>query len=130
MGTVFFKTANVSPTAQFLGTEFSAAPSRPRDRILKVREIYPKMGPEAKDFSIEKVFTQDGVTVRSLINGGTASNTEDVAITGTDADILLLAGEQIQFVTTSATAAMQARVLYEELDNGQEPGLRDPKVTR
>ncbi len=130
MGTVFFKTANVTQTNQFDGDEFSAAPSKARDRILRVREILLKMGSESKGFEIQKVFTQGGVTVRSQINVGIASTATDVVITAEDANILLLAGEQIQIVTTGATSAMQARILYEELDNSQERAPNDPKVTR
>ncbi len=129
MGQVFFRTVNITGGSQFLGTEFTAAGKSP-SRILKVREIVLNMGIESKGFEIQKVFTQGGVTVKSQINVGIASTVTNVFITGADAEILLLSGEQIQIVTTGASSAMQARVLYEELDNSQERAPNDPKVTR
>lgn len=130
MGTRFQKSASVDAGDQFLGTELKAMASNPKSKRLQVKEIYLKMGSEAKDWSVLKTFTIDGVDVEIPLRSDTASADTEVAITGSDADFSLLSGEQIQFLTSGATSAMQARVVYEEVDNSADRSKTDPVYTR
>lgn len=79
------------------------------------------MGAEAKTWSIIKKFTVSGITVESLIRSAT-DTTSSLVLAGDDADFALLNGEQIQIKTTGATSAMQARIVYEEVDNSDALG--------
>jgi hypothetical protein len=55
----------------------------------------------------------------------------DIVINGTDAALIeLLAGEQVQIVTSGATSAMQARITYEEVPNDVARLSTDSVVTR
>lgn len=129
MGQLFFKTASIAAASQFLGTELSAASAK-ANRVLLVKEVLLKMGSEAKTWSIQKVYSQGGGTVRSVLLSASASTATDVAMRDADAAIYLFPGEQIQVQTTGATAAMTLRVQYEELDNTATRSALDPHVTR
>ena len=129
MGLRFFKSVSITAGQQFLGTELSTAPGKV-GKLLIIREILLKMGSEAKAWEVRKVIQQNGGPVSFALLSETASTDTDVVIRGADADVLLMAGEQIQFVTTGATSEMEARVLYEELDNSPEQAFNDPKYTR
>jgi hypothetical protein len=130
MGLHFYKAVSIGAGSQFLGTEFAAAPSKPSKQILRVKEIYLQMGSEAKDYDIAKVFTQNSTSISMSLVTASASADQEIIIKGTDADILLLPGENIQITTASATSAMEARIVYEEMDNTPARAVNDPQVTR
>lgn len=125
---LFQKTASITAGSQFLGTEFKVAAPK-GDRILIAKEIFLKMGSESKTYTISKVRTISGVTVKSVLKTDTSTDT-DALLTGTDAGFTLFAGEQIQIETTSATAAMQAQIVFEEIDNSPSKARLDPAQTR
>lgn len=142
MGRMFSKTVAIAAGAQFLGTEFSAMVAK-QGKLLQVRGIYLKMGSEAKSWQIGKTVsyarpssgaapgtpTVFHTLFQSIADGafGTSTGT-DVAINGSDVEGLrLLQGQQIQIRSgtntapagTNASAAMQATIEYEELDNSE-----------
>lgn len=119
---LFNQSVAIAPGQQFLGTEFSALPSIPANRVLEVKELVLTMGPEAKDWKVEKVFTVAGFgTVRVPILAATASTVQRVFALDPDVATYLLPGEELQITTAAATAAMAARIQYADTD---EPGLR------
>ena len=129
MGIRFFKSASITGGSQFLGTEFSAVSSKPTKTLI-VREILLKMGGEVKNYEVRKTIQQSGGPVTLALLAKSGSTDTDVIIKGTDADVALLPGEQIQVFTSGATSSMEARLQYEEIDGSQEPAFNDPKFTR
>lgn len=127
MGIRFSRSVRIAPGSQFVGTEFSVA-AQNNQKTLVVREIWLQMGAEAKDYSITKTRTIGGDVVSSLIRDEAASMDTDVVLSGQDADFILGAGSQIQFLTTGATSAMYAEVIYEEIDNTPELSFADRRA--
>ena len=119
MGRLFTHEVIVPAGSQFTGTEFSVQPPTQRS-ILQLKELDLQMGTESKSFRIEKR-APDG-SIRALIQQSTdnsgvpAVNTaESVILTGPDVEVLLEPGEQIQIVTTGATAEMRAKLYLEDV---------------
>lgn len=137
MGTLFSKKVHIAAAAQFAGTEFKAFPRKDM-RALKSRQITLKMGSEAKTWKILYTFiAASGSVVQTILRqsldgtGAPAANTDtDVILTGADAEVLLTGGGQIQVITSGATAAMDAEILYEEVDATPVRGRLDPDMTR
>lgn len=107
---------------QFLGTEFKAqAPTDPLRNFLRLKELNLEMGTESKTYRIEK--RRANGDILALIQqstdgmGAPAANTdESVVLKGEDIEVKLAPGEQIQIVTTGATAAMRCKIIFEETD--------------
>lgn len=115
MGRFFTKSAVVLAGSQFLGTEFGAFTTKPGHHLV-VREIALVMGSESKAWSVRKVFKIAGTSYLNVLASGTASTAIGYYAALADLGQILSAGDQIQFLTTSATAAMAARVTYEDVD--------------
>lgn len=110
---------SIAAAAQFGGTEFSVASPNPNGS-LKLLELDLEMGTESKTWRVVK--TNSAGTVIALIQqstdsmGAPAANTdESVVLIGPDVELLLERGDQIQIITTGATAAMVAKVYFEEV---------------
>lgn len=131
VGQTFSKEVTIAAASQFLGTEFSAFPPgmKPNQR-LRAKELYLKMGSESKTWQVVKKWRNGAGTLQtSIIRQNTGTET-DVILTGADLDISLRAGEQVQIVTTSATAAMNAQIVYEVEDDSPTRRINDPKLQR
>lgn len=120
MGKLLSFDADVAAASQFTGAEFKAQSTDPTRRALKLVELNLQMGTESKTWRVEKR-RADG-TVFGLIQQSTdamgvpAANTdESVILKGADVEVFLGPGDQIQIVTTGATAAMRCEQLFEEV---------------
>lgn len=131
MGQTFSKQASILAGSQFLGTEFSAFPPGGKAGLrLRARELYLKMGSESKTWQVIRKWTNPaGTVISSIVRQNTGTET-DVVLVGTDLDLSLRAGEQIQIVTTSATAALSAQIVYEVEDDSPTRRINDPVQTR
>jgi hypothetical protein len=120
MGRLVTVEAEITAGQQFLGTEFRAQSSNPGRKLLQLKELTLQMGTEAKTFRVERR-RPDG-TITNLIQqstddfGAPATTTdESLMLKGSDVEVTLDQGEQIQITTAGATSAMRARILYEEV---------------
>lgn len=146
MGQVFSKRISIGAGNQFLGTELKAFAPKP-DQILKVKGVFIQKGSESATWQVKKTVnytapnsgTAPVSPVKSHIvfqsvdgSGVPGANTDtDVAITGADAEsLVLLKGEQIQITSTGLTAAAVAEVMYEVVDNLPTRAANAPLVTR
>lgn len=119
MGKLIERTVVKTAGTQFAGTEFSVTPLT-QGAVLKLRELNLQMGTESKTFRVEKRDAQGNkiALIQQSVDGTGApapSTAESVVITGGEFEVLLTPGEQIQIVTTGATAGMRATAYYEEV---------------
>jgi len=104
---------------QFVGNEF-AVQSPNRRKVLRLKEVSLQMGTESKTYRIEKRDSQGQLLalLQQSIDPQTGAPaptiSESVVIVGTEFEVLLQPGEQIQVVSSGATAAMRARLYLEE----------------
>lgn len=123
MGRRFSLQASITAGQQFLGTEFNAQPLKANSKLI-VREVLVLKGAENAQLQLSKAVAFGGTTrllplkaadTGTTTNGSTTQITEGTSDRVTD----LLPGEQVQLVSTGATAAMFAQIQYEEVPNLQ-----------
>ncbi len=119
MGKAITQVRSILAASQFVGTEFSVGPVT-RGAFLRLKELDLQMGTEAKTFRIEKRSANGSLRVliqQSVDNAGAPATTlsESVILLGSDIEVLLEPGEQIQIVTTGATSVMTAKLYLEEV---------------
>lgn len=119
MGQLLTFEAEITAGQQFLGTEFKITPPK-RDSALRLVELDLKMGVESKTFRIEKRNSAgDPVALiqQSVDSMGApaASTAESVILKGPDIELLFAPGDQPSITTTGATAAMRAKLYFEEV---------------
>ena len=136
MSARFTKTAHIAAGSQLAGTELSAQTRA--GLALLVAEVLLHMGSESKTWKLIKTWKNSaGDLISSVVrqsvdaNGVPAADTtSDVALTGSDINITLLPGEQLQAITVGATAAIDLYVQYQEIDVSETRRLSDPIRTR
>lgn len=127
MGERFKKTVTITAGQQFLGTELAAHPPKPRT-MLVVRDVFIKTGSESKSIQVNKAWKNAaGATINSIVESASASTATDFEFAP---NLHLLPGEQVQITSQSATAAMNAEIVYEVLDNSPVSRAHDPSYTR
>ena len=110
------RTASIAAGSQFAGTEFAAQHS---GAAIRVHEVLLQMGSESKTWVIYKRWVNavgtacNALLARSVDGDGAAGASTDTSVAyAPDVPMYLSPGESIAIITTSATAAMEAQVMY------------------
>lgn len=121
MSNLIKKRVDIAAASQFAGTEFRVQAPNPDKQVLRLKQALLQMGTESKTWRFVVVDT-DGAQI-ALIQQSTdamgvpAANTdESVILKGEDVEVILDKGQQVQVITTGATAAMRATLYFEVVD--------------